>query len=60
VEHVARRIGPDVVPARLMGHMVEVRVHANVVETLYGDYVVQTMPRLRRTVCLITADGVWR
>ena len=30
-----------------MGHTVEARVHPNVVEVRYRDYVVQTMPRLR-------------
>src|SRR4029450_1570637 len=35
------------VPAQLMGHTVEARVHANVVEVRYRDQVVQTMPRLR-------------
>jgi hypothetical protein len=36
------------VPAQLMGHTVEARVHANVVEVRYRDRVVQTMPRLRK------------
>ena len=36
------------VPAQLMGHTVEARVHPNVVEVRYGDQVVQTMPRLRK------------
>jgi hypothetical protein len=36
------------VPAQLMGHTVEARVHANVVEVRYRDHVVQTMPRLRK------------
>ena len=36
------------VPAQLMGHTVEARVHANVVEVRYRDQVVQTMPRLRK------------
>jgi hypothetical protein len=35
------------VPAQLMGHTVEARVHPNVVEVRYRDQVVQTMPRLR-------------
>jgi hypothetical protein len=35
------------VPATLMGHTVEARVHPNVVEVRYRDQVVQTMPRLR-------------
>ena len=35
------------VPAKLMGHTVEARVHPNVVEVRYRDHVVQTMPRLR-------------
>jgi hypothetical protein len=35
------------VPATLMGHTVEARVHPNVVEVRYRDHVVQTMPRLR-------------
>ena len=36
------------VPARLMGHTVEARVYADVVEVRYRDQVVQTMPRLRK------------
>jgi len=36
------------VPAQLMGHTVEARVHADVVEVRYRDQVVQTMPRLRK------------
>jgi Mu transposase-like protein len=36
------------VPAPLMGHTVEARVHADVVEVRYRDQVVQTMPRLRK------------
>ena len=36
------------VPAQLMGHTVEARVHANVVEIRYRDQLVQTMPRLRK------------
>jgi hypothetical protein len=36
------------VPARLMGHTVEARVFADVVEVRYHDQVVQTMPRLRK------------
>lgn len=36
------------VPAQLMGHTVEARVHANVVEVRYRDHLVQTMPRLRK------------
>jgi Mu transposase, C-terminal domain len=36
------------VPAQLIGHTVEARVHANVVEVRYRDQVVQTMPRLRK------------
>jgi hypothetical protein len=36
------------VPAQLMGHTVEARVHANVVEVRYRDQMVQTMPRLRK------------
>jgi hypothetical protein len=36
------------VPAQLMGHTVEARVHPNVVEVRYRDQVVQTMPRLRK------------
>lgn len=35
------------VPATLMGHTVEARVHPNLVEVRYRDQVVQTMPRLR-------------
>lgn len=36
------------VPAQLMGHTVEARVHPNVVEVRYRDRLVQTMPRLRK------------
>lgn len=36
------------VPARLMGHTVEARVHPNVVEVRYRDQIIQTMPRLRK------------
>lgn len=36
------------VPARLMGHTVEARVHPNVVEVRYRDQLIQTMPRLRK------------
>jgi len=36
------------VPAQLMGHTLEARVHADVVEVRYRDQVVQTMPRLRK------------
>src|SRR5712671_1540429 len=36
------------VPAQLMGHTVEARVHPNVVEVRYRDQVVQTMSRLRK------------
>lgn len=36
------------VPAQLMGHTVEARVHPNVVEVRYRDQVVQTMARLRK------------
>ena len=35
------------VPAQLMGHTVDARVYANVVEVRYRDQLVQTMPRLR-------------
>jgi hypothetical protein len=35
------------VPARLMGHTVEARVHADFVEVRYRGQLVQTMPRLR-------------
>ncbi len=35
------------VPAQLMGHTVEARVHPNVVEIWYRDQLVQTMARLR-------------
>lgn len=38
------------VPARLMGHTVEARVHADVVEVRYRGQLVQTMPRLRGEV----------
>jgi hypothetical protein len=36
------------VPAQLMGHTIEARVHPNVVEVRYRDQLVQTMPRLRK------------
>ena len=36
------------VPAQLMGHTVEARVHPNVVEVRYRDQIVQTLPRLRK------------
>jgi hypothetical protein len=36
------------VPARLIGHTVDARVYADVVEVRYRDQVVQTMPRLRK------------
>lgn len=36
------------VPAQLMGHTVEARVHPNRVEVRYRDRLVQTMPRLRK------------
>jgi Mu transposase, C-terminal domain len=36
------------VPAQLMGHTVEARVHPNQVEVRYRDRLVQTMPRLRK------------
>ena len=36
------------VPAQLMGHTVEARVHPDVVEVHYRHEVVQTMPRLRK------------
>jgi hypothetical protein len=36
------------VPAQLMGHTVEARVHPNRVEVRHGDRLVQTMPRLRK------------
>ena len=35
------------VPARLMGHTVEARVHADLVEVRYRGQLVQSMPRLR-------------
>ena len=35
------------VPAQLIGHTVEARVHPNIVEVRYRDHLVQTMPRLR-------------
>jgi hypothetical protein len=35
------------VPARLMGHTVEARVHADLVEVRYRGQLVQTMPHLR-------------
>ena len=35
------------VPSRLIGHLVEARLHPDVVEIRYNDRVVETMPRLR-------------
>lgn len=35
------------VPSRLIGHTVDVRLHADVVEVRYGGRVVECMPRLR-------------
>ena len=35
------------VPSRMIGHQVEARQHANVVEVFYKGRLVQTMPRLR-------------
>ncbi len=35
------------VPSRLIGHEIEVRVHADVVEVYYRDKLIETMPRLR-------------
>ena len=35
------------VPSRLMGHVVEARVFADVVEIRLGDKVIETMPRIR-------------
>ena len=35
------------VPSRLIGHVVEARVHPNVVEIYYRDHLLETMPRLR-------------
>lgn len=44
--HVAHRTYS--VPARLMGHTVEARVYADLVEVRYHDHLIQTMPRLRK------------
>jgi len=44
--HVAHRTYS--VPARLMGHTVEARVYADMVEVRYHDQIIQTMPRLRK------------
>jgi hypothetical protein len=44
--HVAHRTYS--VPARLMGHTVEARVYADVVEVRYHNQLIQTMPRLRK------------
>ena len=43
------RVGGRVysVPSRLMGHDVEVRQHADVIELRYNDKTLETMPRLR-------------
>jgi len=35
------------VPSRLIGHEVEVRQYADVLEVYYGDHLIETMPRLR-------------
>lgn len=35
------------VPSRLIGHQIEARVYANVIEVRYANKVVETMPRLR-------------
>lgn len=35
------------VPSRLIGHLVEIRQHPDIVEVLYRGKVVETMPRLR-------------
>jgi hypothetical protein len=43
--HVGGRIYS--VPSRLIGHDVEARTHADVVEVRYADKLVETMPRLR-------------
>ncbi len=42
---LARRIYS--VPSRLIGHQVEVRQHADIVEVLYRSQLIETMPRLR-------------
>ena len=44
--HVAHRTYS--VPARLMGHTVDARVYADVVEVRYLGQLIQTMPRLRK------------
>jgi hypothetical protein len=44
--HVAHRTYS--VPARLMGHTLDARVYADVVEVRYLGQVIQTMPRLRK------------
>lgn len=43
--HVAKRIYS--VPSRLIGHEVEARIHADVVEIRHAGKVVETVPRLR-------------
>ena len=43
--HVGKRTYS--VPSRLIGHTVEVRVHADVVEVRHGGHLVEQMPRLR-------------
>jgi hypothetical protein len=35
------------VPSRLIGHEVEARVYADIIEVRYGNKIVETMPRLR-------------
>ena len=44
--HVAQRTYS--VPARLMGHTLDARVYADVVEVRYLGHLIQTMPRLRK------------
>ena len=49
------------VPSRLIGHEVEARLHPNVVEVLYKDQLVETMPRLRgeRTAHIDYRHIIW-
>ena len=45
------------VPSRLTGHLVELRVHANVIEVRVGDKTVETMPRVRGEADIASTTG---
>jgi hypothetical protein len=49
------------VPSRLIGHQVQVRQHADVVEVLFKSRLVQTMPRLRgeAPACIDYRHVIW-